>query len=298
MLINSAAVGNHGRRPFWSLALAACVVILGSGLAAQITRDAPAAPPLPSAALDLRPLFSQQRPILDVLSTEGRRYVLDAAGLTEYERVPTGWRTAESWSVTPPAPWPRDLRGMLAFNVDAVEAFLPNLRCSPPRQGGGLACVAGAQAWTLSPLNGRIELRGNRFVTADGFEFYSLVPLNLVASGATYLVGATDGFLTLLDGDRRPLARMMPGDDLAWVRGGCRDEPYVLVRVDADGGDALAVFQVRDRTMHEVAPRRLLQGRVTALWSDNSDPRAGRVVVRAADAERYDAYQVTVACVR
>jgi hypothetical protein len=104
--------------------------------------------------------------------------------------------------------------------------------------------------------------------------------------------------LTLLDAEGRPIAKAMPGDDAVLLVGGCRDEPYVLVRVDADDGDALAVFQVRDRAMQEVAPRRLLHGRLTALWSDFMDIRSGRVVVRAADAERYDAYQITVACVR
>jgi len=50
--------------------------------------------------------------------------------------------------------------------------------------------------------------------------------------------------------------------------------------------------------MQEVAPRRPLHGRLTALWSDSTDIRSGRAVVRAADAERYDAYQIALACVR
>ena len=270
-------MGNHGRSRFRSLVVAACLVTLGTGLAAQITREAPAGPPIPSAALDLRPLFSQQRPILDVLPEERRRHVLDATGLTLYERTPTGWQAAQSWPVTPPAPWPRDLRGMLAFNVDAVELFLPNLHCSLSSSSPGrlFGCQSVPGAWDQT-----------------------LIPLSVPTAGASYLAGTADGFLTLLDNERRPIARAMPGDDAARLVGGCRDEPYVLVRMDAEGGDALAVFQVRDRAMQEVAPRRPLHGRLTALWSDTMDIRTGRVVVRAADAERYDAYQITVACVR
>jgi hypothetical protein len=298
-LIRSAAVGNHGRRLVRWLALAACVLAPGAGLVAQITREAPAAPPLPSAALDLRPLFSQQRPILDVLAEQNRRHVLDATGVTVYERAPTGWQAAQSYPVTPQSPWPRDLHGMLAVNVDAVEVFLPGLWCSLSTPDRRFACQASARSfWLDVGLKGPFELRGNRFVAADGFEFYSLLALSAPTAGASYVAGASDGYLTLLDADRRPLARMMPGDDAAALVGGCRDESYVLARMDADGGDALGVFQVRDRAMKEVSPRRLLQGRLTALWPDSSDTRTGRVVVRAADAERYDAYQVTVACVR
>jgi hypothetical protein len=298
-LIRSAAVGNHGRRLVRWLALVACVITYGAGLVAQITREAPAAPPLPSAALDLRPLFSQQRPILDVLPESNRRHVLDATGVTVYERAPTGWQAAQSYPVTPQSPWPRDLRGMLAVNVDALEVFLPGLWCSLSTPGRRFACQASARSFLLDPgLKGPFELRGNRFITSGGLEFYSLIALSLPTAGASYLAGTTDGFLTLLDTEGRPIARAMPGDDVVRLVGGCRDEPYVLVRVEADGGDALAIFQVRDRALQEVAPRRLLQGRLTALWSDTLDVRSGRVVVRAADAERYDAYQVTVACVR
>ena len=274
-LIRSAAVGSHGRSLSRLLAVAACLLTLGTGLAAQITREAPAGPPIPSAALDLRPLFSQQRPILDVLPEERRRHVLDATGLTLYERTPTGWQAARSWPVTPPAPWPRDLRGMLAFDADAVELFLPNLRCSLSSPERVFGCQTASGAWDQT-----------------------LIALSLPTAGASYLAGTTDGFLTLLDADRKPVARMMAGDDAVALAGGCRDDPYVLARIDAEGGDALALFQVRDRKMQEVAPRRLLHGRVTALWSDNTDARSGRVVVRAADAERYDAYKITVACVR
>ena len=292
-------MGNHGRRLVRWLALAACVITPGAGLVAQITREAPAAPPLPSAALDLRPVFSQQRPILDVLAEERRRHVLDATGLTLYERVTTGWQATRSWPVTPPAPWPRDLRGMLSFSVDTVEVFLPNLRCSKSATGSDLRCQPVARGWKMPlPRDEPFELRGNRFVAPDGLEFYSLIALSVPTAGASYLAGTTDGFLTLLDADRKPVARMMPGDDAVLLVGGCRDEPYVLVRMDADGGDALAVFQVRDRAMREVAPRRPVQGRVTALWSDGGDIRSGRVVIRAADAERYDAYEIAVACVR
>jgi hypothetical protein len=77
----------------------------------------------------------------------------------------------------------------------------------------------------------------------------------------------------------------------------CRSAPHALVRIDAEGGgDALGVFNVRDRAT-SAAPARLLQGRLTALWSSAAGDTA-TAVVRAPDAERYDAYQIRLACVR
>lgn len=300
-LIESAAVGSHGRRPFRTLVLAVVLVAAGAasrapaGVGAQTLRDARVEAPLPSVALELRPLFSQRRPILDVLATDDRRYVLDAAGLTIHIREQDAWRPQQSWPLTPAAPWPRDLRGMLAFNVDTVEAYLPHLRCSPPPQGTMLLCVSGALSFEMPPFDGRIELRRNLFVIGD-LEVYSIVPLGPVAvTGAQYLAGTRDGFLTLLDADRRPLTRVMPGDDLAQVAGGCVREPHIVARLAGEDGDMLGVYQVRDRKMVPAAPPRLVQGRVTALWSRNG---TARMIVRANDPERYEAYQISLACVR
>jgi hypothetical protein len=86
-------------------------------------------------------------------------------------------------------------------------------------------------------------------------------------------------------------------DDEVTLVDECRRAPHALVRIDAESGtDALAVFDVRDRA-RSAAPARLLQGRLTALWSSATGDTA-TAVVRAPDAERYDAYQIRLACVR
>jgi len=275
-LIRSAAVGNHGRsscRPLaWTAALVTlmatgpvasfaaqtapdcrdnlrervCLQTDAQGRVVVTARPLEAAPDtLPTVAVDMRPLFSQRRPILDVLDVASQRIVLDATAVSVYSRSDTGWRLDHATPISAPIPWPRDLRGRLVRLGDSVTAELP-----------ALACVAAA-----APAVARF--------TCD------------TRSAATS--ADTPG-------------RVPRGDEVTLVDD-CRRTPHTLVRLDADGGsDALGVFDARDRAS-SAAPARLLQGRLTALWSSAAGDTA-TAVVRAPDAERYDAYQIRLACVR
>lgn len=276
MLITSAAVGNHGRsscRPLaWTGALVAlvatglviapaaqtapecrdnlrervCLQTDPQGRVVVTTRPLEAAPDaLPAVAVDMRPLFSQRRPILDVLDVASQRIVLDPAAISVYSRSDTGWRLDHATPISAPIPWPRDVRGHLARQGDSVTAQLPALTC----------------------------------------------------------VGAAAPALTRFTCDTRPAAQADPpgssprGNDEVTLVDECRRAPHALVRIDAEGGgDALGVFDARDRA-RTAAPARLLQGRLTALWSSAAGDTA-TAVVRAPDAERYDAYQIRLACVR
>jgi hypothetical protein len=269
-------VGNHGRSSFRLLVPAAVrVTLMAASLVATAAAQAPlecrdnlrervcietdaqgrvvvttrpleALPEtLPVVALDLRPLFSQRRPILDVLDVASQRIVLDPSAISAYTRSDTGWRLDHSTAISAPIPWPRDLRGHLTLRGGSVLAQLP-----------ALTCVA---ASTPS-------------VTA--FNCDTGPPPGAVEAAAS--------------------AR---GNDEVTLVDECRRAPHAIVRLDADGGsDALGVFDVRDRA-HTAAPARLLQGRLTALWSSAAGDTA-TAVVRAPDAERYDAYQIRLACVR
>ena len=276
-LIRSAAVGNHGRsscRPLaWTTALVALMAtgVVGSpaaqtaldcrdnlrervclqtdaqGRVVVTARPLEVAPDrLPTLAVDMRPLFSQRRPILDVLDVASQRIVLDAAAVSVYSRSDTGWRLDHATPISAPIPWPRDLRGRLVREGDMVTAQLP-----------ALVCVGAA-----APAVARFMCDTRPAAT----------PADAPAS-----VPRGDDEVTLVDD--------------------CRRAPHALVRLDADGGgDALGVFDARDRASG-AAPARLLQGRLTALWSSAAGDTA-TAVVRAPDAERYDAYQIRLACVR
>jgi len=276
VLIRSAAVGNHGRsscRPVaWTAALVTliatgpasspaaqagpecrdnlrervCLQTDAQGRVVVTTRPLEAAPDtLPAVAVDIRPLFSQRRPILDVLDVAGQRIVLDAAAISVYSRSDTGWRLDTATPISPPIPWPRDVRGRLIRQGDSVTAQLP-----------ALACVGAA-----APAVARFTCETRPAAAAD-------------TPGAS-----------------------PRGNDEVTLVDECRRAPHALVRIDAEGGsDALGVFDARDRAS-SAAPARLLQGRLTALWS-NATGDTATAVVRAPDTERYDAYQIRLACVR
>lgn len=272
MLIRSAAVGDHGRSSFRPLAGPAVLIMLmaaqlaaspaaqapsecrdnlrervcietdAQGRLAVTTRPLEALPEtLPALSVELRPLFSQRQPILDVLDVAGQRIVLDRTAISTYTRGEAGWRLDHATALTAPIPWPRDLRGHLTRRGDSVQAQLPALTCvgAAAPDAGRFTCEPGQPAAIETPR--------------------------------------ADDEVTILDE--------------------CRRAPYALVRVDADGGsDALGVFDVRNRTPN-AAPSRVLQGRLTALWASGSGD-AATAVVRALDADRYDAYQIRLACVR
>ena len=275
-LIRSAAVGNHGRsscRPLaWTVALVTlvttglvlspaaqsapecrdnlrervCLQTDAQGRVVVTTRPLEAAPDaLPAVAVDIRPLFSQRRPIIDVLDVASQRIVLDAVAISVYSRSDTGWRLDNATPLSAPIPWPRDLRGHLTRQADSVTAQLPALVCV-----GAAAPAVARFTCETRPAATQIDAPG----TSRG------------------------------------------GDEVALVDE-CRRLPHALVRLDAEGGsDALGVFDARDRAS-SAAPARLLQGRLTALWSSATGDTA-IAVVRAPDAERYDAYQIRLACVR
>jgi hypothetical protein len=224
-----------------------CLQADAQGRVVVTTRPLEAAPDtLPTVAVDMRPLFSQRRPILDVLDVASQRIVLDAAAISVYSRDDTGWRLDTATPISAPIPWPRDLRGRLSRQGDSVIAQLP-----------ALVCVSGA-----APAVARFTCD-----TRPG-----AAPVDAPGTSTR-------------------------GDDEVTLVDECRRAPHALVRIDAEGGsDALGVFDVRDRAT-SAAPARLLQGRLTALWSDAAGDTA-TAVVRAPDAERYDAYQIRLACVR
>ena len=131
--VKSAAVGNHGRSSCLLLAWTAALVTLmaagpvassaaqtapecrdnlrervclqtdAQGRVAVTTRPLEAAPDaLPAVAVDLRPLFSQRRPILDVLDVGSQRIVLDAAAVSVYSRSDSGWRLDTATPISAP----------------------------------------------------------------------------------------------------------------------------------------------------------------------------------------------------
>src|SRR5947209_1999874 len=174
------------------------------------TRDAP-------LTLDMRHVFGQREPILDVALAGDRLVVLDPAALTLYQRSGAVWQRRRSQPIAAARPWPRDVRGRLRLAGNSVEAFLPGVVCRATLESFTASCADERQPWPLAIDNTGIAAGRNYFTTPEGLAFYGLAPLDS-AAGARWLLAAERSRLLLLDEGRRPLEPAIgAGDDVAGV---------------------------------------------------------------------------------
>jgi hypothetical protein len=247
-------------------------------------------------SLELRPLFAQRMPILDVVTLDERLLVLDPASVTLYQQTGRGWQAARSRVLPISRMWPRDVRGRLRVEGDRFTAFLPGVTCSGRLNDLTFECTDGRQPWPIGIDNSGLEPARNYFSTPEGLIFYSAAPLATDAD-ARWLVADRNGMVSFLDGSRRPLTRVASADDVAGIAAPCDRESYVLATERSEGREAVRLFQVVRQRLVPVASPVFVPGTLTALWTT---PAAMAVIAVAHDAssERYEAFLATVSCGR
>jgi hypothetical protein len=288
----------------------ACVADIQSGSTRTVvaatrpldTRTAPTA----SVSLDMQLLFSQRIPILDavVVADVDRRgdrlVVLDAQSVTRYQRGDGGWQRVDAQPIAVRRVWPRDLRGRVRVEGSRVDAFLPGVVCRSAGDGARLACVDEREPWPIGIDNTGIEANRNYFHTPEGLAFFGAAPLGPVETdaGARWIVAGPTGALLLLDDGRRSVASIASGDDVVALTAPCAG-PVVLVASAGRGerSDTIRLVRVVHRQLIPVAAPVELPGRFTALWAAPGATTA-TAVSRDAGAERYDAFQIRIACDR
>jgi len=251
-----------------------------------------------SLAIDMRLLFSQRTQILDVAFAAERLLVLDVELVTIYQRSAGTWQRVDSLPVPTSETWSRDPRGSLRVENGRVEVWVPGFRCTVTIAPALISCGDLQRAWPLGIDNGGLNAGRNFFTTPEGLTFYSVAPL-ADAAGARWLIADRDGALTWLDAGRRPAGNAAPGDDVATLPAACGTDS-LLVAVDhvpGVSGDVLRLFQAIRRRLVPVASPVALSGMATALWS-TPGAEAGTLIVHDADAERYEAFQISIACAR
>jgi hypothetical protein len=256
---------------------------------------------VPSAVLDMRHVFSQLAPILDVALVGDRLIVLDPAALTMYQRAGSLWQKRRSQPIVSSRVWPRDIRGRLRIAGSSVEAYLPGVVCRATIDSFSVSCADERQPWPLPIENTGIAAGRNYFTTPEGLTFYASAPLDSDA-GARWLLVGDRARLVLLDDARRTVdAAVGEGEDVAGVTG-CGGGAFVLVSSRAasnDGRDALRLARIVDRRLVSSAPSVVLPGALTAIWPTTA-PAGGTAtaIVREPASERYDAIQIEVSCGR
>jgi hypothetical protein len=261
-------------------------------------------------ALEVRPLFVQRAPILDV-AVAG-----DPTAVTEYRRVENGWQRQGARSISTSRVWPRDVRGRLRMEAATLEVFLPGAGCRATLNPFNMTCADEPQPWPIGIENSGVMPARNYFTTPEGKAFYGSATLGPEADARWLLVGQ-ERRLVFLDGDRRavepgtgatptvsaePHEPDEPGetDEIAGLATVCGPGTYVILgsRVNAGNGtSALHLFRVAARRLIPAASPVPLPGTLTALWA-TEEARAATAVSRNLDTGRYEAFQVDISCTR
>jgi hypothetical protein len=256
--------------------------------------------------------------------------VLDARGVTSYRLQDGRWQAEQLLAIAHSRPWPRDLRGRLVLRRDHLfDAYLPGIFCrSTSTSPLAMECREGDGAWPIgtdllyvnsSSVNAPFEASRNYFsgaILPDAgnqntakqtmtVPFYSAAPFPR-SQATSWLIAAVDGQVHMLDG---ATDQVMPslnwGSDIAAVRSGCGTGWQVLTTRSGEGSsDAIRAFEVSGGQWGAVSPALEFAGSVTALWSGGSESgesnnETGAIaVVRNAETGGYEAFSLTVSCIR
>ena len=254
-----------------------------------------------SLAIELLPILAQRTPILDVAVAGDRLLVLEPDRLALYAPADVArerWAPLQSFPIGSSRSWPRDIRGRVQADTSSVTVWLPGFVCRASADLARHTCADEREsAWPLGIENTGIDTVRNFFSTPEGLPFYSAAPLDDDADAGWIVVSKT-GELLLLDRNRRAAATGMAADDVAAVDAGCAPGGYLLSATsgsDESRFDVLRLWRVVQRQFVAAAPPIQVQGRVTALWSDQGSHRAIAVAHDPARA-RYEAFQIRLAC--
>ena len=274
-------------------------------------RAAAGQPAVAGVGLEKKLAWEQEEQILDLAISGDTMLVLAPSRITLLARHEDRREQRQTVRLTPPGPWPRDLRGRLRLSAPRFEALLPGLACQGAIEPElSLDCRPGDQPWMLAsgsraPLaanfaSGRNYFDG-RVVTQTGAArsappFFSAASVEDRAS-TYWLLALADGHAELFDNNFNALAPLPSwGSDLAGIDGRCGAATQVLATRASDGNepDAIQSWAVADRTAGPLTAPILFPGPVTALWTSGTD--SALAVIRNLASGRYEAYVVTLAC--
>jgi hypothetical protein len=266
-------------------------------------------------------LFAQEQPMLDVALVEmpgGARLLVLNGGMVAIYRH-HGANAAAQWELEASLPiahsrtFPRDLRGRLLLYRDHLfDVYLPGTFCRTTSSAGSpltLTCNDSDDPWPLMPDDGSVRAffaASRNFFTgalSPGIGKVSNVPSFYSAAAlprsnyTLWMLTAVDGSLHLVDGMTDQLIRGGKwGSDLAAVRSSCGTGTQLLASESGDTErDGLRAFEIPDRDPVAASSAVEFDGRIVALWPENSGNGAVAIVKRK-DTGWYEAYRISISC--
>jgi hypothetical protein len=114
-------------------------------------RAAAGQPAVAGVGLEKKLAWEQEEQILDLAISGDTMLVLAPSRITLLARHEDRWEQRQTVRLTPPGPWPRDLRGRLRLSAPRFEALLPGLACQGAIEPElSLDCRPGDQPWMLA----------------------------------------------------------------------------------------------------------------------------------------------------
>jgi hypothetical protein len=284
---------------------------------AMVTAERPSAisPAQVSASMALRKslLWSQSAEILDVAivpaGSEPMMLVLDPTAVNVFKKIGGTWQPQQTLAISHDAPWPRDLRGRLVPRTDHLfDAYLPGTVCTSSGSGPlTMNCRVADDPWPIATGQSAFFAPARNFFTGamspslgkQGVlaPFYSAAAMPHPAY-TLWIFVRTDGSIHSFDGvNDIPFRGVNWGSSVAAVRSSCGAGMQLLASGAGDetGPDMIRTFEIPDRSPAEAAAPVEFAGPVTALWTAAGDSSA-IAIVHNLQADRYDAYELTITC--
>jgi hypothetical protein len=249
--------------------------------------------------------------MLDVAFPAGAMVVLSPSKVMLLARQSGQWAPAAAIPLSPPRPWPRDLRGHLRTNAAKFQTYLPGMACSGAVEPAlTLECRQSEEPWVLES-GSRAMLLGyfaaarnyfdGRVIAQNGVKknvasFYSAASAE--EQGRTlWLLSLVDGRTQILDAVLDPAGTIPSwGSDIAGTDARCGSGSQVLATRPGDGSatDSVQAFSIVNRSATALTPPLELPGPVTALWASGGTSVVA--IVHNLTTGRYEAYVITVLC--
>ncbi len=268
------------------------------------TQPRPQPPPLQEAALrmaiQVKLLYEQKDPVLDVKWQEDELLILDPQRLALYHRKNDSWELESSTPLKPPYPFPRDIRGRLFTEGETLQVHVPFLSCKGATKPSlTLVCSQDETPWPIGLGVRTPKYQNNYFVLENLPPFYSVANVvddetELLAlagiDGQTYLFGKAANQVGIFDSW---------GDDFGAIDAGCGARRPILVALaqDPPEREAIQAFEIVHRKPVAVSSAVEFPGPVTALWSVPGQNSAIAIAYNLKTGN-YAAYHLSISCSR
>ncbi|MGA2435125.1 MAG: hypothetical protein ABSG25_07545 [Bryobacteraceae bacterium] len=248
----------------------------------------------PALAIEKKPLWEQDEPILDIAAVGGESIVLDLSGVSIYGRENERWVRHKAFRIAVPKPWPKDARGRLQLGTDSIRAWLPGVSCTGKLNPElTLDCSEAVSGWPLAIPNALLAPGRNWFSVPGIPPFFSAAD-----AGEGWVATGIDGRAQLYDQALKPMKSIEGwGSDVAALDTACGRYVLAVRPGDWDEPDAVEPYAIRDGRAVVSGAAVEFPGPVTAFWP-SADGHAVVAVAHNVKTGRYAAFSLSIGCNR